>query len=89
VVFLTGGGVTVTCLSNGAQTFAPLLKKVTVAADLFTPLAVPAFGLTWPAAPTGSWLAGIALTPVGAFTDGRVNPLADVVLATAGFVAGP
>ena len=82
------GTVGLTCVSSGVQTFAPLLQNVTLAADLFTPISVPVFSLAWPAAPTGGWTAGIALTPVG-FSDGRVNPLADIVLATAGFVAGP
>jgi hypothetical protein len=34
VVFLTGGGVTVTCLSSGVQTFRPLVSNATLAADL-------------------------------------------------------
>jgi hypothetical protein len=83
VAFLTSGGAALTCLSRGVQTFKPLLSNVTLAGDLFTPIAVPVFGLAWPAAPTGAWLAGIALTPVGAFSDGRLNPLADLVIATA------
>jgi hypothetical protein len=89
VAFLTTGAAVVTCVSSGVQTFRPLFGNVTLAGSLFTPLTVPIFSLAWPAAPTGGWLAGIALTPVGAFSDGRVNPLGTLVLATAAFTALP
>src|SRR5262249_51900850 len=36
-----------------------------------------------------SWAAALALTPVGSFADGRVNPTAGIVIALAGFSAGP
>jgi hypothetical protein len=83
-------GVTLTCLSSGVQTFTPMFSNVTLGANVIPSVSIPLFGLAWPAgAPTGGWLAGIAVTPAGAFTDQRVNPLGELVLATAGFVAAP
>jgi hypothetical protein len=90
VLFLTTGGVTLTCLSSGVQTFTPMFSNVTLGPNLTPSVSIPVFGLTWPAgAPTGGWLAGIAVTPAGAFADQRVNPLAELVFATAAFVAAP
>ncbi len=90
VAFLTGSGATLTCVSSGVQTFAPLLTNVSLPADLFTPISAPLFSLVWPAgAPLGPYTVAFVLTPAGAFSDGRVNPTAGIVLATAGFSATP
>jgi hypothetical protein len=89
VIFLTTGAFAQSCLSSGVATFTPLLSNVTLAGNT-GPVSPTVFGLPWPAgAPTGAWTTGIALTPAGAFFDGRVNPLAEVVIASAPFVAGP
>jgi hypothetical protein len=89
VFFLTSSGATPTCLSSGVATFTPLLSNVTLAGNI-GPISPTVFGLPWPAGtPTGVWTTGIAVTPVGAFSDGRVNALAEVVIASAAFVAAP
>jgi hypothetical protein len=90
LAFLTGSGATLTCVSSGVQTFAPQLTDVSLPADLFTAVSAPVFSFTWPAtAPTGPWTAAVVLTPVGAFKDGRVNPMAGIVVAPAAFSATP
>jgi hypothetical protein len=90
LIFLTGSGATVTCVSSGVPTFAPFLSNVTLPADLFTPVSGSVFSFVWPAgAPAGPWTVALALTPVGAFSDGRVNPAEGIVIAPATFTGSP
>ncbi len=90
VVFLTGSGATLTCVSSGVQTFAPFLTNVSLSGGLATPVSAPLFSFVWPAgAPPGPYVVGLVFTPVGAFSDGRVDPTADINVATAGFSATP
>jgi len=92
IAFLANGftQVVLSCLSSPLATFAPLLQNVTVPGGL-PPTQIPAFfTLVWPpGVPTGPYTLGMALTPAGAFSDGRVDPLAGIVVVTAGFSAIP
>jgi hypothetical protein len=89
LAFQTFGGVVLTCLSSPVQTFAPLVTNITLPGGV-PPTAIPLFALPWPAvAPLGPYAVALALTPVGAFADGRVNPLAELVIAPASFTAVP
>ena len=90
VVFLTGSGATLTCVSSGVQTFAPFLANVSLPGGLAAPVSAPLFSFVWPAgASPGPYVVGLVFTPVGAFSDGRVDPTADINVATAGFSATP
>jgi hypothetical protein len=62
----------------------------TLPADLFTAISAPVFSLVWPAAaPVGPYTVALVFTPVGAFSDSRVNPTAGIIVAVSSFTAAP
>jgi hypothetical protein len=86
VAFMIPGGFAATCLSASVQTFAPLLEVGLP--HIFVPVSGTLFALAWPTgAPPGPYTVALVMTPRGAFADGRVDPFASMVVATAGFTA--